>query len=138
LSQPLALQIHQWQGFNATVDDDAKAIPVDHSNKQSIKDALATCSVDVVIYTVSSSCLGLQTRIAEAAKDAGVKLFVPSEFGGSSEGRTTFFDAKASIQSQLRALGLPYAAFYTGLYADWIWTPYVPSHLSLAFQLTVE
>ncbi|KAH9978227.1 hypothetical protein BGW80DRAFT_1443345 [Lactifluus volemus] len=94
----------EWQGFKATVDDDAKTIPVDHSNKQSIKDALATSSVDVVIYTVSSSCLGLQTRIAEAAKDAGVKLFVPSEFGGSAEGSPTFSDAKGSIQSQLTAL----------------------------------
>jgi uncharacterized protein YbjT (DUF2867 family) len=78
--------------------------------------------VDVVICTISSSALGAQVGIAEAAKEAGIKLFVPSEYG-TAEGTPSFFDAKASVRDQLRALGLPYALFYTGPYADWIWTP---------------
>ncbi|KAI0250538.1 NAD-P-binding protein [Lactifluus subvellereus] len=102
-----------------TFDGDARVIPVDYSNKQSIKDALA--GVDVIISTISSAALGVQAAIAEAAKEAGVKLFVPSEFGVSSEGSPTFFGAKTSVRSQLRALGLPYALFYTGPYADWVW-----------------
>jgi uncharacterized protein YbjT (DUF2867 family) len=109
--------------------------PVDYSNKQSVRDALV--GVDVVLCTISSSALGVQVGIAEAAKEAGVKLFVPSEFGGTAEGTPTFFDTKASVRDQLKALGLPYALFYTGPYADWIWTPYASANLYLAVQLTV-
>ncbi|KAI0250539.1 NAD-P-binding protein [Lactifluus subvellereus] len=110
------------KGSKTTVDGDAKLIPVDYSNKTSIKAALA--GVDVVICTIAGSALGAQAGIAEAAKEVGVKLFVPSEFGGITEGETEgIFGAKAGIQNQLKALGLPYALFYTGNYADYIWAP---------------
>ncbi|KAI0276890.1 hypothetical protein BGY98DRAFT_934746 [Russula aff. rugulosa BPL654] len=32
--------------------------------------------------------------------------------------------AKADVQSQLKALDMPFAAFYTGLFADYAWVPY--------------
>jgi hypothetical protein len=74
------------QGSKTTIEGDAKVITVDYSNKESIKSALS--GVDVVICTLSGMALGLQAEIAEAAIEAGVKLFVPSEFGNSSEGET--------------------------------------------------
>jgi uncharacterized protein YbjT (DUF2867 family) len=102
-------------------------IPVDYSNKQSVKDALA--GVDVVICTIASAALGAQAGIAQAAKEAGVKLFVPSEFGGITAGATDgIFGQKASVHDQLKALSLPYALFYTGNYSDFIWIPYVFLH----------
>jgi hypothetical protein len=80
--------------------------------------------VDVIICTISAEALDLQGKIAEAAKEAGVRLFVPSEFGGVSEGETQgLFGQKATIQSQLKALGIPYALFYTGPFADFLWSP---------------
>ncbi len=101
-------------------------IPVDYSDKESIKSALA--GIDVVISTIASVALGLQAGIAEAAKEVGVKLFIPSEFGGPTEGATEgLFGAKASVQDQLKAVGIPYALFYTGAYADIIWAPYAAS-----------
>jgi uncharacterized protein YbjT (DUF2867 family) len=105
-------------------------IPVDYSNKESIVAALA--GVDVVISTIAAEALGVQVGIAEAAKEAGAKLFVPSEFGAITEGHSEgMFGAKADIQSHLRALGLPYALFYTGNYSDFCWLPCASFHYIL-------
>ena len=110
------------QGSKTTIDGDVKVIPVDYSNKESIKDALI--GIDVVISTVPPTALGVQLGIAEAAKEAGVKLFVPSEFGGVTEGATEGVKAsKARVQDQLKTVGIPYTLFYTGAYADFIWVP---------------
>jgi uncharacterized protein YbjT (DUF2867 family) len=98
--------------------------PVDYSNPQSIKSALS--GVDVVISTISGTALDVQGKIAEAAKEAEVKLFIPSDFGNVTEGATEgMFGAKAGIQTQLKRLGVPYAVFYTGPFADFIWEPCV-------------
>ena len=97
-------------------------IPVDYSDPESIKNALS--GVDVVVSTISGEALDVQGKIAEAAKEAGVKLFVPSEFGGVTEGETEgLFGQKASILDQLKAVRIPYAVFYTGPFADYIWAP---------------
>lgn len=99
-------------------------VSVDYSNPESIKSALS--GVDVVISTISGTALDVQGKIAEAAKAAGIKLFVPSEFGGVTEGETLGMSGeKASIQDQLKALGVPWAVFYTGPFADFIWAEYV-------------
>jgi uncharacterized protein YbjT (DUF2867 family) len=98
-------------------------IPVDYSDKESVKSALA--GIDVIISTIATVALGLQTGIAEAAKEAGVKLFIPSEFGVPTEGETEgLFGAKARVRDQLKAVGIPYALFNTGPYADTLWVPY--------------
>ena len=97
-------------------------IAVDYSKKESIKNALT--GVDVVISTISGTALSLQADIAAAAKEAGVKLFVPSEFGNISEGETEgIFGEKAVIQTQLKAVGIPYTTFSTGPFADFLWAP---------------
>ena len=99
-------------------------VAVDYSNKESIKNALT--GVDVVICTISLTALNLQAGIAAAAKEAGVKLFIPSEFGNVSEGETEgLFGEKAGIQNQLKAVDIPCTFFYTGPFADYIWAPYV-------------
>ena len=99
-------------------------IQVDYSNETSIRHVLT--GVDVVISTIPESAFDVQWKIAVAAKGVGVKLFVPSEFGGISEGKSEGIDAgKANVQVQLKALGLPYTSFYTGAFADQIWVSYV-------------
>ena len=110
------------QESKTDVGTGAKLITVDYSNKESIKKALA--GVDVVISTLAGAALNLQPGIAEAAKEAGVKLFVPSEFGGQTEGATEgLYGAKARIQERLKAISIPYAIFHTGPWADLIWVP---------------
>jgi uncharacterized protein YbjT (DUF2867 family) len=97
-------------------------IQVDYSNKESIKRALT--GVDVVISTIPGTAIDVQPGIAEAAKEAGVQLFVPSEFGGSTEGETEgYLGAKAKIHEQLKAIGIPYALFFTGGFSDYLWVP---------------
>ena len=120
------------KGSKTTVQGDAKLIQVDYSNDESIKRSLT--GVEVVISTISGEALDVQGKIAAAAKEVDVKLFVPSDFGGITEGETEgVFGAKANIQGQLKALGIPYAVFYTGPFSDYIWSSYVirvllPSH----------
>ena len=112
------------KGSKTTVQGDVKVIQVDYSNKASIKYALA--GVDVVISTVPIPALDVQEKIAAAAKEVDVKLFVPSEYGGVTEGETEGVPgAKANIQGKLKALDMPYAAFYTGTWADYAWKSYV-------------
>ena len=112
-------------------------IPVDYSNKEAIKNALT--SIDVVISTVPPTALDVQLGIAEAAKEAGVKLFVPSEFGGVTEGATEGVKgSKARVQDQLKAVGIPYTLFYTGAYADFIWVPYASDFLAFTLLLNME
>jgi uncharacterized protein YbjT (DUF2867 family) len=120
LSTPLVVDTQA----SKTVEGNAKVVQVDYSNEGSIKNALT--GVDVVISTISATALDVQVEIAAAAKKAGVQLFVPSEYGGISEEETEgLFAAKANMQSQLKALGMPYAAFYTGPFADFVWLPCV-------------
>ena len=134
-----SLCTYRWQllqGSETTIDDHdgAKVVPVNYSDKESIKSALA--GIDVVISTISPMALGVQIGIAEAAKEAGVKLFVPSEFGGPTEGATEgLFGAKARVQDQLKSAGIPYALFYTGPHVDSLWGPYATYIARLAFDL---
>jgi hypothetical protein len=98
-------------------------IEVDYSNDDSVENALL--GVDVVISTVAIAALAIQGKVAAAAKNADVKLFVPSEFGNITEGDTEgLHGTKANIQGQLKVLGLPFAAFYTGKFPDSGWSPY--------------
>ena len=123
------------KGSKATVQGDAEVIQVDYSDKASIKYALT--GVDVVISTVPIPALDVQEKIAAAAKEADVKLFVPSEYGGITEGETEgAAGAKANIQGKLKALGIPYAIFYTGTWADFAWVSYVSWYTSFWFHQT--
>jgi uncharacterized protein YbjT (DUF2867 family) len=128
LTQYYPLAVDTTKGSKSSVQGDAKAIQVDYSNDESIKRALA--GVEVVISTISGEALDVQGKIAAVAKEVlDVKLFVPSDFGGITEGATEgLFGAKANVQSQLKAFGIPYAVFYTGPFADYIWSSYVAAH----------
>jgi uncharacterized protein YbjT (DUF2867 family) len=107
-----------------TIQGDAQVIQVDYSNDASIKHALT--GVDVVISTIATVAIDVQVKIAAAAKDAGVQLFIPSEFGGKWEaGIEGMFATKTNVRDQLKVLGIPYAAFYTGPRSDRLWRPYV-------------
>ena len=54
---PLAQQL--WQGSKTTTESNAKVIPVDYSDKESIKRALS--GTDVVVSAIAQTALGLQT-----------------------------------------------------------------------------
>ena len=55
------------------------------------------------------------------AKDAGVKLFVPCEWGDNSDGRPErLFQLKQKVRADSQKAGLPYAAFYNGLWPEFL------------------
>ncbi|KAF8490935.1 NAD-P-binding protein [Russula emetica] len=112
------------EGSKPTVQGDAKVIQVDYSKDDSIKQALA--GVHVIISTIQPQAIDVQTKIAAAAKEVGVKLFCPSEFGGISENETEgIFAGKLATQEKLKAMGVPYAAFYNGPFSDMAWIPFI-------------
>ena len=78
--------------------------------------------VDVVISTLGAPALATQTQLADASSAAGVKLFVPSEFGGKMDGNMghPVFAIKNTLHQHLRDKGLPFTIFCTGLFPDFV------------------
>lgn len=97
-----------------------KITAVDYSSVASVQAALA--GIDVLISTVGHDHLEVQDSLVLAAKAAGVKLFVPSEFGLPTDGPAGgVWGVKYELKQRLKdELHLPYAAFYTGLFPDYI------------------
>lgn len=86
--------------------------------------------IDVVISTIGAAATQLQIPIAEAAKAAGVRLFVPSEFGGSTDGAKQGHSGMKVAMADKIASILPMTKFYTGVFSDFIFeVPYAKLHL---------
>ncbi|KAH8108719.1 hypothetical protein DFH11DRAFT_1631869, partial [Phellopilus nigrolimitatus] len=100
----------------------AKLSAVDYASPASLAGALA--GIDVLVSTIGGPAIAQQAGLARAAKTAGVQLFVPSEFGNPTDGATAgVFAVKDALKGTLAELGLPYAAFYTGPFTDFIFAP---------------
>jgi uncharacterized protein YbjT (DUF2867 family) len=97
-------------------------VSVDYTDVAALTAALK--GIDVVVSTLSFPALQLQVPIAQAAKAAGVRLFVPSEFGLETA-RSGAFAVKREVEEEIRALGLLTALFFTGGFSDYIWLPCV-------------
>ncbi|KAK4702281.1 hypothetical protein P7C70_g3945, partial [Phenoliferia sp. Uapishka_3] len=96
---------------------------VDYTHPTSLIPALK--GIQVVISTLSGSGFAAQTQLSDSAKHAGVKLFVPSEFGLVTEGTTDEHLAfKESLARHLTAIGLPSLRVFTGPFSDTLFTPY--------------
>jgi uncharacterized protein YbjT (DUF2867 family) len=69
--------------------------------------------IEVVASTVSVKAVADQKFIADAAKQAGVKLFLPSEYGPPTIGMTEGeFGLKANVGEYVKAIGLPYVRIF--------------------------
>ncbi|KAA1474793.1 NAD-P-binding protein [Dentipellis sp. KUC8613] len=102
----------------------AKVAAVDYASKDALISALS--GVDVVISTFSGAAFDAQESVAVAAKAAGVRLFVPSEFGNPTEGiKEGLLAGKARFHDRLRELGLPSLLVFTGPFTDFIFVPFV-------------
>ncbi|KAI0259726.1 NAD-P-binding protein [Gloeopeniophorella convolvens] len=106
------------RAVSAATFDGTKTVVVDYADKKSLTTALV--GVDVVISTVPVTVISTQLTLAAAAKEAGVQLFVPSEFSGAVESATEGFLAdKLNLQARIKAVGPPTAVFYTGGWSDY-------------------
>ncbi|KAI0347204.1 NAD-P-binding protein [Trametopsis cervina] len=96
-----------------------EVVTVDYSDPSSLETALS--GVDVVISTVGGKGLQEQFPLARAAAKAGVKLFAPSEFGSPTDKEVSGpLGAKYKLKQELKSLGVPYVAIYTGLFTKLI------------------
>lgn len=110
-----------------------------YDSKQSLTSALT--GVDVVVSSVNIQGDGMvaQESLAVAAKEAGVKLFVPSEYGRPSDSGKNpkgDFQGKLYVECRLimmigsqylvvfhrKALDMPYALFYSGTFPDFFFS----------------
>ena len=64
----------------------AKVVTVDFADTQAMSDIFRENNVEVLVSAISLPGIEAQKPLADAAKEAGVKLFVPSEFGMATEG----------------------------------------------------
>jgi len=104
----------------------AKIAVVDYGSAESLKNAVT--GADVVISTVKPIALQVQHLLAEQAKAAGVKLFVPSEFGNPTtdlQNPKGVFVIKQSVHRKCKELDLPYALFFTGPGPDYVFIPFL-------------
>ncbi len=72
---------------------------------------------DVVLSAIGGEQIMMQPALAEAAAEAGVKRFIPSEFGldphAAGPGSCDLFDLKAAVQEQLKSIGVATTMIYT-------------------------
>lgn len=83
---------------------------------------------DAVLCLIHPGALNAESIIIDAAAIAGVKLFIPSEFGHNTMdervlGTLPLLRGKVKIVSQLRSKeeqGLHWTGIVTGLFFDWV------------------
>ncbi|KAF5338116.1 hypothetical protein D9758_015384 [Tetrapyrgos nigripes] len=102
----------------------AELIPVDYNDHAALVNVFTKHSTEVVVSTLPhTATFDAQQKAARAAKEAGVKFFVPSEYGsvtiGLAEGNP--LASKDRFAEFLKSIELPYVRYFTGL-----WLRYVP------------
>ncbi|KZT19869.1 NAD(P)-binding protein [Neolentinus lepideus HHB14362 ss-1] len=117
----------QSGGYADLAEKGVKVVAVDYSPSSSSVLVSALQGTDVVISTLGGGAIDAQQiALADAAKQAGVSLFVPSEFGNPTEGATEgILGTKNRIHRHLEKIGLPYALFHTGLFTDYVFSPFL-------------
>ncbi|KAJ7777323.1 hypothetical protein B0H16DRAFT_1683976 [Mycena metata] len=104
-----------------TVPPGVKVVEVDTSDAAAVAAVLKEHKVDVVVSTINMLGVPGQKLFVDGAKEAGVKLFVPSEFGMPTDGeREGFFAAKNEIAAYLKTVGIPSARIFTGHFTEFI------------------
>lgn len=108
---------------SALPDDDPnlKVVRADYTSTSEVSAVLRENNVDVLISTVTFIFGGVvvQDVLADAAKEAGVKLFVPSEFGVSPPA-VGLAHEKHAFAVYAKSIGLPTLRVYNGLFHDFV------------------
>ncbi|KAF4990992.1 hypothetical protein FGRMN_8113 [Fusarium graminum] len=109
----------------ATFPEGVKVVQVDYDSLDSLTAALQ--GQDAVVSTVGSLAIPSQALLVDAAVAAGVKRFIPSEFGSNlaipSVRKLPVFHTKVVIQDKLIALAkegkITYTFVHNGIFLDW-------------------
>jgi hypothetical protein len=91
---------------------------IDLDNSASLVEAFK--GVDVVVSTLSGEGFGQQFGVLHAAKEAGVKRFVPSEFGIDilKAKDIALFGPKLKLREEIQKGGIEYTYIVTGFFTD--------------------
>ncbi|KAI1149677.1 NAD(P)-binding protein [Nemania diffusa] len=109
------------QGFPSSV----KVAVVDYESPESVTDALR--GQDAVVSTIASAALSKQLLLVDAAAKAGVKRFIPSEFGSNTlhpkTAQLPCYGDKVAVQNALKKKaengGMTYTFVINGPFFDW-------------------
>ncbi|RHZ85915.1 hypothetical protein Glove_58g48 [Diversispora epigaea] len=103
----------------------AEIVYVDYTQKDDLVKVLK--GTDVVVNTLNPSKMGdgffsTQLSFLEAAKEVGVKRFIPSEFGCdyTPDNVHPLIEAKLKFQKELEKSGLEYTFIYTGVFHSYL------------------
>ncbi|KAL2016186.1 hypothetical protein VTK56DRAFT_4075 [Thermocarpiscus australiensis] len=103
-----------------------KVAPVDYDSLDSLVAALG--GQDAVVSTIASAALSKQLLLVEAAAQAGVKRFIPSDFGSNTvhpkAAALPVYADKVAVQKALQEKaaqpgGLTYSIILNGPFLDW-------------------
>ncbi|KAG1865554.1 hypothetical protein DFJ58DRAFT_714759 [Suillus subalutaceus] len=89
----------------------AKIATADYADVKAVASILREHKVEVVISALAYGALPAQSTIADAAKEAGVKLF------GGKGGHLVI---KSQFADYLKSLGIPSVRFYTGMFMEFL------------------
>lgn len=127
---------YQASGNDDLIAKGAKRLVVDYSSPASLSTALSGTDVVVTTIRASPDSYASHIALAKASKEAGVKLYVPSDFGSPASSKSPLFDKDKFRNGTLRELDLPYATFHTGPFADLVLAPCVLVDLMFTETLT--
>ncbi|KAJ6466603.1 hypothetical protein C8R47DRAFT_990901 [Mycena vitilis] len=98
-----------------------KVVHVDYTDAAAIAAVFTAHGVEVVLPNMTTTASAAQTAVVDAAHSAGVKLFVPSEYGCPTDGHTEgVHGEKNRIAAQLKSLNIPSVRIYTGFFVEFI------------------
>ncbi|KAH7908252.1 hypothetical protein BJ138DRAFT_377761 [Hygrophoropsis aurantiaca] len=103
--------------------DNLKVAPVDYADTAAVSALLQEHNIRVLISAMSyqDGALDAQRPLADAAKAAGVELFVPSEYGLPSAGAVHGVSAtKEGVAAYLKDLGISSLRLFNGLFQEYI------------------
>lgn len=126
LAQPqLRVRVLKRAGSSAAFPAGADVVEVDFAAAASLAAALA--GQDAVVSTVGPAGFGAQRALIDAAAAAGVRRFLPSEFGADLDNPHTralpVYPPKVQVQEYLKAKceasGMSYTLVYNAAFLDW-------------------
>ncbi|EMD69061.1 hypothetical protein GGP41_004921 [Bipolaris sorokiniana] len=112
------------QNSNSKFPPDVKVIHADYSSQDSLKAAFQ--GQDAVVSLVGGLAVGDQHKLIDAAIAAGVKRFIPSEYGSNTPDKRArdivpVFEAKFAVVNYLksREAEISWTSIATGPFFDW-------------------
>ncbi|KAF7306517.1 NmrA domain-containing protein [Mycena indigotica] len=99
----------------------AKSEVVDTTDTDAVAAIFKKHKVDVVLATLTTTANKAQYPLIDAAKAAGVKLFVPSEYGMPTEGQTEgILGEKNDVAAYAKKSGIPSLRVFAGGFVEYI------------------